>query len=93
MNDFSEFDVDQEYEKRINEIFAEFDDFRPGSDEELEIRAKEYEIALRKAGMPEDEIEEQVEGYKEIHWTPKDWARYYGYPEDLEEAMDCDDRD
>ena len=87
-------DYDEEYEARIDEIYAEFEGFYPRNEEEKRRGIKRYENLLRKAGMSEDEIADQVEAAENTFLTPKERAEDLGVDEDeLEDTLDNDSRD
>lgn len=53
--------------------------------------ANELANLFRKQGMNENDIETELMGFYEVHWTDEDWADYYGC--DVADIQDCMDDD
>ena len=76
----------------IEEVFDEYINLEFDSIEDKKRVMANYRKDLLAAGMPEDEVEEELEGWFEVSWTQDDWKEWYGVDtdEELEDAQDSD---
>ena len=76
----------------IEDVREEYSNIGIGSQEEKNRIMKNYKKDLMKAGMSEDEADEEVEGWGEVNWSQDDWKDWYGVDsdEELEDAEDSD---
>lgn len=76
-----------------DEIIEEYSNIFVETNAEKYRTMKEFAQDLKKIGLTDEEIEDEVEGWAETHWSNDDYKDYYGVDtdEDLEEAQDSDD--
>ena len=77
---------------RIEDIKKEFSNMSFDTEDQRRKAANQYKAALLKAGMSEDDVENEIDGWLEVNWTQQDWKDYYGADSDadLDGVMEFD---
>ena len=76
----------------IDEVRKRFSGMSFDTAEQRSKAAQLYKASLLEAGMSDFDVENEIDGWTEVHWTQQDWKDYYGVDSDsdLDEAMECD---